>query len=100
MAETFLDSLKRYAKLIDDIAVDCLRDLKSLRVWLVLWAYIFNGAILYLVGFKGVDYKLAGIGIALLTACYTYFFASKHQEAKMNNENQQIQNTASKEDIN
>ena len=80
--------IKKYAGLVDDIFVDFLSDLKSLRYQLILWAYIFNFAILYLVFIGKTDYKLSGIGIALLTAVYTFFFASKHVE-NQNKLNQQ-----------
>ncbi len=75
--------MNRYLQLLEDILIDCLKDLKSLRVWLILWAYIFNGVILYLVYLNKADYKLSGIGIGLLTIVYTFFFASKNSQAKM-----------------
>jgi hypothetical protein len=74
-----------YKQIIEKITKDLLTDLASLRVWLVIAAYLFNFLTLYLVGWHGVDYKLAGISIALLTAVYTFFFASKHAEAQAKN---------------
>lgn len=73
-------TFQKYLKLVDDIITDFLGDLKSLRVWLILWSYIFNIIILYLVYMGKADYKLSGVGIGLLTIVYTYFFASKHAE--------------------
>ena len=72
----------KYLSLIDDVITDFLKDMKSLRVWLIIWAYVFNFIILYLVYAGKADYKLSGIGIALLTAVYTYMFASKHAQAQ------------------
>lgn len=74
-----------YKQIIEKITKDLLTDLASLRVWLVIVAYLFNFVVLYLVGFKHVDYKLAGISIALLTAVYTYWFASKHAQCQFEN---------------
>ena len=71
----------KFSEIIEKIAKDLLTDLSSLRVWLIIAAYAFNGVVLYLVGWKGVDYKLAGISIGLLTAVYMFYFASKHTEA-------------------
>jgi len=72
-----------FKEIVEKIAKDLLTDLSSLRVWLILAAYAFNGFVLYLVGWHGVDYKLAGISIGLLTAVYMFFFASKSSEAAM-----------------
>jgi len=74
--------IKKYFGLIDDIAVDFLTDLKSLRYQLIIWAYALNGFVLYLIYLGKADYKLAGISIALLTAVYTFFFASRHVQAQ------------------
>ena len=74
----------QYKEIIEKITKDLLTDLASLRVWLILAAYAFNGVVLYMVGWRGVDYKLAGISVGLLTAVYMFFFASKHTEAVIN----------------
>lgn len=73
----------KYIAIIEKVSKDILIDLGSLRVQLIIAAYIFNFAVLYLVGWKGVDYKLAGISISMLTAIYAFFFASKSQQAQM-----------------
>lgn len=88
--------MDKYLQLLEDILIDCLKDLKSLRVWLILWAYIFNGVILYLVYAGKADYKLSGIGIGLLTIVYTFFFASKNSQAQM--EKKQSDETSDKQD--
>lgn len=75
----------QYLSLVDDIAVDFLTDLKSLRYQLVIWAFVLNFIVLYLIFLGKADYKLAAVSIALLTAVYAFFFASKHNEAVMNN---------------
>ena len=77
--------IKNKSVLIDAVFNDLLGDLKSLRVWLILAAYAFNGVVLYMVGWRSVDYKLAGISIGLLTAVYMFFFASKSQQAQFEN---------------
>lgn len=74
----------QYLSLIDDIAVDFLTDLKSLRYQLVIWAFVVNFIVLYLIFLGKADYKLAAVSIALLTAVYGFFFVSKHNEAVMN----------------
>ncbi len=77
--------LKKYSKLIDDIIVDVLKDLKSLRYQLVVWAFILNFYVLNLVKDGKADYKLAGVTIGLLTIVYTLYFASRHSQATMEN---------------
>ena len=93
-----LKTLKKYIGLLDAIVVDFLTDLKSLRYQLIIWAYIFNFVILYLVFIGKADYKLSGIGIALLTAVYTFFFASKHNEAMLKNQAQQSDELADEDE--
>lgn len=71
--------IKNKLNLIDDIIVDFLVDIKSLRYQLVLAGFAFN---VYL--FKhgaSVTVMLAAIG--LLTAIYAMYFASKHHQAQM-----------------
>ncbi len=79
------EKIKQYLGLIDDVVVDFLTDIKSLRYQLVIWAFILNGVVLYLIFLNKADYKLAAVSIALLTAVYAFFFASKHNEAVMRN---------------
>lgn len=64
--------------LLNDILVDFLRDLKSLRFQLIIAAYLFN---IFLVN-KGVGENVQLAGIGLLSLVYTFFFYSKHQENK------------------
>ena len=85
MWEEFRAVIKKYAKLVDDVFVDFLTDLKSLRYQLVIWAFILNFYVLNLVKDGKADYKLAGITVGLLTIVYTLYFASKHQENVMKN---------------
>jgi len=74
--------IKKYSKLVDDIFVDFLEDIKSLRYQLVIWAFVLNFYVLKLVSEGKADYKLAGITVGLLTIVYTLFFSSKHAEAQ------------------
>lgn len=75
------DKIKQYFGLLDDILVDTLSDLKSLRYQLVIWAFILNFATLYLVYLGKADYKLAAVSMGLLTAVYAFFFHSKSKQA-------------------
>ena len=68
--------------LIDNIVNDLLGDVKSLRVWIIIGGFVFNGVTLWLCAFHGLDYKVAITAIGLLTIIFTYFFASKHAEAQ------------------
>lgn len=79
--------IKQYLGLIDDILVDYLADLKSQRQQLIIWAFIMNFVVLYLVYLGKADYKLAATSIGLLTVVYGFFFVSKHNEAVMKNNN-------------
>ena len=79
------EKIKQYVSLLDDIVVDFLTDIKSLRYQLVFWAFVLNGYVLHLIEMGKADYKLAAVSIALLTAVYAFFFAAKHNEAVMNN---------------
>jgi len=78
-----VDKIKEYFGLLDDIAVDFLKDIKSLRYQLVLWAFVLNGYVLYLIQTGKADYKLAAVSIALLTAVYAFFFTSKSKQAEI-----------------
>ena len=73
-----------YLGLVDDIVIDFLMDIKSLRYQLILWAYIFNGFVMYLIYEGKADYKLATASIALLTLVYGMYFHSKKAEAELN----------------
>ncbi len=79
------EKIKQYMGLIDDILVDWLTDMKSQRQQLIIWAFIMNFAVLYLVYLGKADYKLAAVSIGLLTVVYGFFFVSKHNEAVMKN---------------
>ena len=93
MIEELRKVIKKYSKLVDDIFVDFLQDMKSLRYQLVIWAFILNFYVLKLVAQGKADYKLAGITVGLLTIVYTLYFASKHQEAqnKLNQPNDDLE---------
>jgi len=69
--------------LVDDIVIDTLVDLKSLRYQLIIWAFILNFATLYLVYIGKADYKLAAVAMGLLTAVYAFFFHSKSRQAEI-----------------
>jgi len=71
--------MNKYAKLLDDIVVDFLKDIKSLRYQLVLAAFAFNVYLFSHSATPGV--QMTAIG--LLTAVYTMYFASKHNQAQM-----------------
>jgi hypothetical protein len=72
-----------YLSLIDDIIVDFLGDLKSLRYWLVIMAWIFNFYIAYAVIHNGLDWKALTVSGGFLTIVYTFWFTSKHNEAML-----------------
>ena len=84
MLEKIGEKIIQYFGLLDDIVVDTLTDLKSLRYQLVIWAFVLNFVVLYLVYLGKSDYKLAAVSMALLTAVYAFFFHSKNKEAEMN----------------
>jgi uncharacterized membrane protein len=73
----------QYIGLVDDIVIDTLKDLKSLRYQLVLAAYILNFYVLHLIYIGKADYKLATVSICLLTAVYAFFFHSKAKQAEI-----------------
>ena len=73
----------QYLSLIDDVIVDFLGDLKSLRYWLVIMAWVFNFYIAYAVIHSGLDWKALSISGGFLTIVYTFWFASKHNEAAL-----------------
>jgi len=78
-----ITEFRKYAKLIDDIIVDFLTDIKSLRYQLVLAGFALN---IYF--FKhGADTKIMLASVGLLTAIYAMYFASKHHQAVMENQN-------------
>jgi len=83
-----LNKIKQYAGLIDDIIVDYITDLKSQRQQLVIWAFILNFIVLYLVYLGKADYKLSATCIGLLTVVYAFFFASKSKQAEIENNSQ------------
>ena len=86
-----------YLQILEKITKDLLTDLASLRVWLVILAYIFNFVVLYLVGFKGVDWKLLTVSIGMLTVVYGFWFTSKHVETiRSNQKNDSSDDTESK----
>jgi len=66
--------IKKYISLFDDIFVDFLSDIKSLRYQLILWAFVYN---FYIVAKSPDNIKF---GIALLTAVYAFYFYSKDRE--------------------
>ena len=69
-----VDKIKEYFGLLDDIAVDFLKDIKSLRYQLILLVFAFN---VYIIIKTPENIKF---GIGLLTAVYAFYFASKHFE--------------------
>lgn len=77
--------IKEYAGLFNDIIVDFLTDIKSLRYQLILWAYAFNFYILKMISEGKADYKLAMASIGLLTIVYGMYFQSKAKQAEMEN---------------
>ena len=86
------NSLKRIANkitmyfgLIDDIFIDFLTDLKSLRYQLLLWAWIFNGFVLYAIMFKSLDWKAMTASLGMLTIVYGFYFQSKQKQAEIEN---------------
>lgn len=81
------EKIKEYLGLIDDIIVDLMTDMKSQRQQLIIWAFVLNFAVLYLVYLGKADYKLSGVCIGLLTVVYGFFFVSKHNESVMKNNN-------------
>jgi hypothetical protein len=83
MLKSLWNKVKQYVGLVDDILIDTLTDLKSLRYQLVLWAFILNFCTLYLVFLGKADYKLAGVSFGLLTAVYAFFFHSKNKQAEI-----------------
>ena len=72
--------MKKYIKLIDDIIVDILTDLKSLRYQLLLIAVGLN--VWVIKQLPDVHYSVAITSLGLLTLAYSFWFASKHQENK------------------
>lgn len=80
-----LSWIKKKLSLIDDIIVDQLRDLKSLRYLLVLGGFALNIWIIKQIVCCGLHYSISIAAIGLLTAVYTMYFASKHNQAQMEN---------------
>jgi hypothetical protein len=76
----------KYLKLINDIIIDQLVDLKSLRYLLVIAGFVFNIWIINLVAFHNLHYSIAITSIGLLSLIFTYFFASKNKQAEMENQ--------------
>jgi uncharacterized membrane protein len=87
---------KHKFKLIDNILNDWLGDLKSLRVVLILFAYAWNVFVIWMCVSHGLDYKVSITSIGLLSAIYLFFYASKSQQATI--ENQQASNDTSEDD--
>jgi len=74
--------MKKYLKLLDDIIVDFLTDCKSLRYQLIILALCLN---IYF--FKhGASDGVMITSLALLTAVYAFFFASKAKQAEIENQ--------------
>lgn len=67
-------------KYLKEILLNIIEDLRSLRLQLLIMAYVYNFFVLYLVAWKNVNYLLSVTSIGLLTCCYAFWFASKHQE--------------------
>ncbi len=72
--------------MIDDIIVSFLKDLKSLRYWLIIFGFIFNFYVLGLVAAGKVHYSVSITSIGLLTMIYTFFYASKNAQATKEHE--------------
>lgn len=73
------NKVKQYLGLADDILVDFLSDIKSLRYQLVLAGFAFN---VYLFS-HGADKTVMLGAIGLLTSVYAMYFYSKHKQAQM-----------------
>jgi hypothetical protein len=86
LVKKIFSKLLVYLSLIDDVIVDFLGDLKSLRYWLVIMAWIFNFYIAYAVINNGLDWKALTVSGGFLTIVYTFWFSSKHNEAMMNSQ--------------
>ncbi len=71
--------MNNYLQLLDDIVVDFLKDIKSLRYQLVLGAFVYN--IWLFKHSADVAVQLAAIG--LLTLVYGMYFQSKRHQAEM-----------------
>ena len=78
-----LNTIKKYLSLVDDILVDFLMDIKSLRYQLIILAFFFNIYILKLISENRADYKLAVAGIGLLTLVYGMYFQSKKHQSQL-----------------
>jgi len=89
--------IKEYLHLIHLFIIDFLDDIRSLRYQLVIWAFILNFYVLKLVEGGKADYKLAGITVGLLTIVYTLYFASRHAQAMVQNQNEE--NTDEEEEL-
>ncbi len=75
--------MSKYVKLIDDIIVDFLKDIKSLRYQLILGGYFFN---VYLFRHNASSaVQMAAIG--LLTSVYGMYFISKYHQAILSKKN-------------
>jgi len=68
------NQITKYISLVDDILVDFLSDIKSLRYQLIIWAFTFN-ILLILKSPENIKW-----GIGLLTAVYAFYFYSKDRE--------------------
>ena len=83
--------VKSKVKLMDDIIVDQLKDLKSLRYLLVLAGFAFNIWVITQVVCCQLHYSVSIASIGLLTAIYTMYFASKHNQAQLEHKGQSSQ---------
>ncbi len=81
-----MNIIKKYFKLIDNIITNILDDLTHFRVWLVIFAIFLNLLMMYLVAFKGVDYKAFICSFGAITIAYTFYFASKQNQSKQDHE--------------
>ncbi len=73
--------IKAKIKLVDDILTDFLKDLKSLRVWLIFFAFGFN-VFLFI---NKADSTVMVSSISLLGYVYAKFFESKKNQAEYEN---------------
>jgi len=83
----------QYLSLVDDIAIDFLTDLKSLRYQLILWGFILNVWVIRQVVCCNLHYSISITCIGLLTLVFGMYFQSKAKQAEMEN-----QQPASEED--
>ncbi len=73
-------------KLIDNIINNLLKDLSSLRFQLVLLAVALNIWIIKQIVCCGLNYSVGITSLGLLATAFAYFFHSKGEQAKMENQ--------------